>query len=61
MVKRQRVPPNGAQAKSVATELVTNDKVQIVTGFVFSPSAIALAPTMTQAKMPMVISDAGTA
>jgi branched-chain amino acid transport system substrate-binding protein len=40
---------------------VTNDKVQILTGFVFSPSAIALAPVVTQAKVPMVIANAGTA
>ena len=30
-------------------------------GFVFSPSAIAAAPLATQAKMPMLISNAGTA
>jgi branched-chain amino acid transport system substrate-binding protein len=41
--------------------LITNDKVQILTGFVFSPSAIALAPVVTQAKMPMIIANAGTA
>src|SRR5215468_10027500 len=61
IVKRDEGPPTGAQAKTVATELITNDKVQILTGFVFSPSAIALAPVMTQAKMPMVIANAGTA
>jgi branched-chain amino acid transport system substrate-binding protein len=48
-------------AKTVTTELITNDKVQIVTGFVFSPSAIALAPVITQSKIPMVIANAGTA
>src|SRR5499427_9288631 len=61
IIKRDEGPPTGAQAKTVATELITNDKVQILTGFVFSPSAIALAPVMTQAKMPMVIANAGTA
>src|ERR1700754_2077807 len=61
LVKRDEGPPTGAQAKTVATELITNDKVQILTGFVFSPSAIALAPVVTQAKMPMIISNAGTA
>ena len=61
IVKRDEGPPTGAQAKTVATELITNDKVQILTGFVFSPSAIALAPTITQAKVPMVIANAGTA
>ncbi len=61
IIKRDEGPPTGAQAKTVATELVTNDKVQILTGFVFSPSAIALAPVVTQAKVPMVIANAGTA
>ena len=61
LVKRDEGPPTGAQAKTVATELITNDKVQILTGFVFSPSAIALAPVVTQAKMPMIIANAGTA
>jgi branched-chain amino acid transport system substrate-binding protein len=61
IVKRDEGPPTGAQAKTVATELITNDKVKILTGFVFSPSAIALAPVVTQAKVPMVIANAGTA
>ena len=61
IVKRDEGPPTGAVAKTVATELITNDKVQILTGFVFSPSAIALAPVVTQAKVPMMIANAGTA
>lgn len=61
LVKRDEGPPSGANAKTVATELITNDKVKILTGFVFSPSAIAVAPVVTQAKIPMVIANAGTA
>jgi branched-chain amino acid transport system substrate-binding protein len=61
LIKRDEGPPTGAIAKTAATELITNDKVQILTGFVFSPSAIALAPVVTQAKVPMVIANAGTA
>ena len=61
LIKRDEGPPTGAQAKTVATELITNDKVPILAGFVFSPSAIALAPVVTQAKVPMVIANAGTA
>ena len=61
LVKRDEGPPTGAQAKTVATELITNDKVQMLVGFSFSPSSIALAPVVTQAKIPMVISNAGTA
>jgi branched-chain amino acid transport system substrate-binding protein len=61
IIKRDEGPPTGAQAKTVTTELITNDKVQLVTGFVFSPSAIALAPVITQSKTPMIIANAGTA
>src|SRR6516164_2792202 len=41
LVKRDEGPPSGANTRTVVTELVTNDKTKIVTGFVFSPSAIA--------------------
>jgi branched-chain amino acid transport system substrate-binding protein len=61
LVKRDEGPPSGANAKTVVTELITNDKVNILAGFVFSPSAIAVAPVVTQAKVPMVIANAGTA
>ena len=61
LIKRDEGPPTGAVAKTVTTELITNDKVPIVTGFVFSPSAIALAPVITQSKVPMIIANAGTA
>jgi len=61
LVKRDEGPPTGAAAKTAATELITNDKVPILAGFVFSPSAIALAPVVTQAKVPMIIANAGTA
>jgi len=61
IIKRDEGPPTGAKAKTTATELITNDKVKILTGFVFSPSAIALAPVVTQAKVPSIIANAGTA
>lgn len=61
VVKRDEGPPSGANAKTVATELITNDKVKLIAGVVFSPSAIAIAPVITQAKMPLLISNAGTA
>jgi len=61
LIKRDEGPPTGAVAKTVSTELITNDKVSLLTGYSFSPSAIALAPVVTQAKTPMVIANAGTA
>jgi branched-chain amino acid transport system substrate-binding protein len=61
IIKRDEGTPTGAQAKTVTTELIVNDKVQLVTGFVFSPSAIALASVITKSKTPMIIANAGTA
>jgi branched-chain amino acid transport system substrate-binding protein len=61
LVKRDEGPPSGVNARTVVTELITNEKVKLLTGFVFSPSAIATAPLATQAKMPMLIANAGTA
>ena len=61
LIKRDEGPPSGANAKTVATELITRDKVKLILGVIFSPSAIAMAPVMTQAKTPLVISNAGTA
>ena len=61
LIKRDEGLPSGAQAKTVATELITRDKVQMIAGVVFSPSAIAMAPVMTQAKIPLLIGNAGTA
>jgi branched-chain amino acid transport system substrate-binding protein len=61
IIKRDEGPASGANAKTVATELITRDKVQMIAGVVFSPSAIAMAPLMTQAKVPLLIGNAGTA
>jgi len=61
LIKREEGPPSGANAKTVATELITRDKVNLILGVIFSPSAIAMAPVMTQAKIPFVMTNAGTA
>lgn len=61
IVKRDEGPPSGANAKTVVTELIVRDKVNIIAGIIFSPSAIAIAPVVTQAKIPLAIANAGTA
>jgi branched-chain amino acid transport system substrate-binding protein len=61
LIKRDEGPPSGTNARAVVTELITNDKVKLIAGFVSSPSAIAAAPLATQAKIPMLIANAGTA
>ncbi len=61
IVKRDSKNPGGAEAKTAVQELIAQDKVDIVTGFIYSPDAIASAPLVTEAKRPMVIMNAGTA
>src|SRR5258708_12666414 len=61
LIKRDEGPPSGANAKTVATELITRDKVDLLLGVVFSPSAIAMAPVVTQPNVPFLIAYPGPA
>jgi branched-chain amino acid transport system substrate-binding protein len=61
IVKRDSKTPSGAEAKVAVQELVAQEKVDILTGFTYSPDAIASAQLVTEAKKPMVIMNAGTA
>src|SRR5262245_65323009 len=44
LIKRDSKAPSGADAKIAVQELITQEKVDILTGFVYSPDAIASAP-----------------
>jgi branched-chain amino acid transport system substrate-binding protein len=48
------------QAKRIATELVTRDKVDVLLGFGLTPIALAVAPIATEAKIPMIVTVAST-
>ena len=61
IVKRDSKNPSGAEAKTAVQELIVQEKVDILTGFIYSPDAIASAALVTEAKKPMVIMNAGTA
>jgi branched-chain amino acid transport system substrate-binding protein len=61
LIKRDSKNPSGAEAKTAVQELIAQEKVDILTGFIYSPDAIASAPLATEAKKPMVIMNAGTA
>ena len=61
IIKRDSKNPSGAEAKTAVQELIAQEKVDILTGFIYSPDAIASAPLVTEAKRPMVIMNAGTA
>ena len=45
--------------KRVAQELITRDKVDILLGVMGSPAAAAIAPLTAEAKIPLVITNAG--
>jgi branched-chain amino acid transport system substrate-binding protein len=51
---------NPEQTRRVAQELVANEKVSVLAGFGITPSALAVAPVITQAKVPAVIMSAAT-
>jgi len=58
---RDDTGPNPDKARQVAQELIVRDKVQLLTGVIFTPNAMSMAPLATEAKVPFVIMNAGTA
>jgi len=61
LIKRDVKNPSGADAKIVVQELLTQDNVDIVAGWIYSPNAIASAPIVTAGKKLGIIVNAGTA
>ncbi len=61
LIKRDSKAPNGAEAKVAVQELLTQDKVDALAGWVYSPDAIASAPVVAAGKKLGVIMNAGTA
>src|SRR5262245_22683119 len=51
------VPDN---SKRLAQELIVNEKVTFLAGFGVTPAALAVAPLATEAKVPEVVTAAGT-
>ena len=47
------------KAKALTQELIVRDRVQFLTGFNLTPTAIAIAPLVTEAKVPTLITVAG--
>ena len=60
IIKRDSKAPNGAAAKIDAQELLTQEKVDVLAGWIYSPDAIASAPVVTAGKRLAVIMNAGT-
>jgi branched-chain amino acid transport system substrate-binding protein len=60
VTKRDAKNPGGADAKTAVQELLTQDKVDALAGWVYSPNAIASAPIVNAGKKLAVIMNAGT-
>jgi branched-chain amino acid transport system substrate-binding protein len=60
LVTRDDGGPNPDKAKQLAQELIVRDKVSLITGAVFTPNALAIAPLATEAKIPFLVINAGT-
>src|SRR3954453_6747263 len=61
LIRRDDTGPKAEVAKQLATELVVRDKIQLLTGVVWSPNAAAIAPVTAEAKLPFVIMNAAGA
>jgi branched-chain amino acid transport system substrate-binding protein len=61
LITRDDTGPNPDKAKQLAQELVVRDKVNLLAGVIFTPNAMSIAPIATEAKVPFVIMNAGTA
>src|SRR3989442_5003297 len=61
LIKREGKDPGGANAKIAVKGLLTQDNVDVLAGWIYSPNAIASAPIVTAGKKLAVIMNAGTA
>jgi branched-chain amino acid transport system substrate-binding protein len=61
LIRRDDTGPNPEVAKRLSQELITRDKVHFLAGYVYTPNAMAVGPLATEAKMPTIIMNAGTA
>lgn len=59
-VKRDTTGPNPEVAKRLAQELIVREKVKILIGPDFTPNVLAVAPLVTEAKVPAIITGAAT-
>jgi branched-chain amino acid transport system substrate-binding protein len=61
LVKRDDKDASGATSRTVVQELLTQENVDVLAGWVYSPNAIAVAPIVNAGKKLAVIMNAGTA
>jgi branched-chain amino acid transport system substrate-binding protein len=59
VITRDDGGPNPDKARQIAQELIVRDKVNFLTGVVWTPNAMAMAPLTAEAKVPFIIMNAG--
>jgi branched-chain amino acid transport system substrate-binding protein len=57
-IVRDDTGPNPDTGKRVAQELIVRDKVQLITGVIWTPNARAIAPLTAEAKVPFISANA---
>jgi branched-chain amino acid transport system substrate-binding protein len=57
-IVRDDTGPNPDTAKRIAQELIVRDKVQFLTGVIWTPNAAAIAPLTAEAKVPFISANA---
>lgn len=60
IIRRDDTGPLPEVAKRLAQDLITRDHVDILTGVVWTPNALAIGPLAGEGKTPFVIMNAGT-
>ena len=60
IIRRDDTGPNPEVAKRLATELITRDKVDLITGVIWTPNAMSMAPITAEGKTPFIIMNAAT-
>ena len=60
VIRRDDTGPNPEVARRVTQELITRERVQLLMGYVYTPNAMAVAPLITEARIPTLIANAGT-
>jgi branched-chain amino acid transport system substrate-binding protein len=61
IIKRDAKNPGGADARTAVQELLTQENVDVLAGWIYSPNAFASAPIVNAGKKLAVIMNAGTA
>ena len=59
-VRRDTTGPNPEVARRLAQELIVREKVQVMIGPDFTPNVLAIAPLVTEGKVPAIIPGAAT-